>query len=397
MIMIHGKPGTGKTTILKSMLGTWEIMGFSVVVVARTAKAVNVVFSRTKHEDCFTIDRLFTVCNDRAGALARNDRLIVVVDEFSMVDIVLMHKLLLMFPLALAFIMTGDANQLPPIGERSLMRTLMQSKSNKLHMFKLKRVYRQQQPNAALTKVIDVLETKLHKEFPVVAQTDFPPNDSSFVHIQDTKDDMVVRLITKENVTVLVAFNETRKRINRLVQQRINPENQNSLRCLANNKREEDKFEAFRIGDLVICESNVYDSDSGDLLCARGCLGYIKYVHEDQKTCIEYNNGFVDCYEHGRGFQSDFELAYAVTVDRAQGDEYPRVIVYLEKARKDGCNLLYTAVSRARNLCILVATSETLYEMTKTSKRSKLILVQFTLTLTATNSPGAASDSAVPT
>ena len=345
VLVITGGPGTGKTTVLNGILAIFGAKNVSMELAAPTGRAAKRMEAATGRQ-ARTIHRLLEF-SPKEGGFQRNENKpleadLIVIDETSMVDITLMHSLLRAVPRHARLILVGDVDQLPSVGPGNVLMDVIASQT--VAVVWLKTVFRQ----AAQSGIVANAHRINKGQYPEFNTTDF-----FFVERKDPAKalDTVVQLVT-ERIPAKFGFDPKREiqvlapmrrgeagvtHLNETLQQALNPG------AVPIERR------AFGIGDKVMQLSNNYELD-----VFNGDVGIVTVVDDElREVQIAYDDrvvlyGFDDLDEVG--------LAYASTVHKAQGSEYPAVVMpmltehYLLLLR----NILYTGVTRASKLVILV-------------------------------------------
>jgi exodeoxyribonuclease V alpha subunit len=345
LLVITGGPGTGKTTLVKGLISMFEAKGLSVLLAAPTGRAAKRMEAATGRPSS-TIHRLLEF-SPRTGGFVRTeyDPLrtdMVVIDECSMVDVYLLHALLRALPSDCRAVFVGDVDQLPSVGPGNVLMDIIAS--NAVPTVRLRTVFRQ----AAESGIIRNAHRINRGENP-----EFNADDFFFVERPEAERAVgtVVELVTARiprkfgmdpmrDVQVLSPMHRGPvgvANLNQALQAALNP------RGAVTSRR------GFRIGDRVIQQRNNYDLD-----VFNGDMGRIEAVDEDAQSLTVVFDGRPVIY----GFDEldDLSLAYAITVHKSQGSEYPAVVIplvsqhYMLLQR----NVLYTGVTRAKKLVVLV-------------------------------------------
>jgi exodeoxyribonuclease V alpha subunit len=369
--IITGGPGTGKTTIIKCIIGIFEKEGLRVFMAAPTGRAAKRMTQATGTE-AKTIHRLLemginqeddmTFSKDEAQPLECD---VVIVDEASMIDIMLMNNLLKAISVGTRLIIVGDVDQLPSVGPGNVLRDLIESRCVKV--VRLKDIFRQ-----AKESMIIVNAHKINNgEMPVLNRKN---TDFYFMSCEDqTKmQDTLIELI---NIR-LPSFNKNWNKLQHI--QILSPMRKGMLGVASLNKRlqeilnpkSKDKKEKifrdtiFRAGDKVMQTKNNYSlkwtriagaGEKEGLGIFNGDVGYIEDVDDEEGTIsvifdddkrVEYENIYLD----------ELDLAYAVTIHKSQGSEFPVVImpVFMGPPLLMNRNLFYTGITRAKEMVVLV-------------------------------------------
>lgn len=380
--VITGGPGTGKTTIIKALINIYERIGLSVVLTAPTGRAAKRLNEATGYE-AKTIHRLLEVAynpeSDDKAYFVHDDENplssdVVIVDEASMIDIELMSSLLKAIPRGTRLILVGDVDQLPSVGPGKVLSDIIES--GQFKVAKLTMIYRQSEESLIVTNAHLINRGQL----PVINR-----EEGDFYFIKKTSSqstaDAVVELCTQtiperfgfdpiKDIQVLTPMRKGDTgvyRLNELLQQSLNPQHKNKPQKAWGGA-------IFRVGDRVMQIKNDYSlpyvitDESGrwteGLGVYNGDLGIVIDIDlkdeiltvrfDDNRTC-EYNFDQLDNLEH----------AYAITVHKSQGTEFPAVVIPLYSVPPVlVCrNLLYTAVTRAKSLVVLVGSTDVMEKM----------------------------------
>ncbi|MDY3767612.1 MAG: ATP-dependent RecD-like DNA helicase [Lachnospiraceae bacterium] len=383
VFILTGGPGTGKTTTINAMIDYFEMEGLEVRLAAPTGRAAKRMKEATKRE-AQTIHRLLEVSaimeeSREKGIFGKNEENqletdVLIIDEMSMVDVYLMKALLQAVAIGTRLILVGDVNQLPSVGPGSILRDLIRSKC--LNVVRLNKIFRQ-----ATESDIIVNAHKINRGEKVTL--DNKSKDFFFLKRDDANViiSVVITLIQKKlpryvdadplDIQVLTPMRKGLlgvERLNRILQEYLNPK--------ALSKREKDhKDGLFREGDKVMQIKNNYQIEwevrgnygipiekgagvfNGDMGIVREINHFAETmtVEFDERRFVEYPFKQLD----------ELELAYAVTVHKSQGSEYPAVIIPLLTGPRMLMtrNLLYTAVTRARKCVTLVGSVDTFDQM----------------------------------
>ncbi|MDE6834819.1 MAG: ATP-dependent RecD-like DNA helicase [Ruminococcus sp.] len=363
IFILTGGPGTGKTTTLNAIISILEKRGLKVVLTAPTGRASKRLADITGH-DAKTIHRLLEVRSDNDNDFSRNEKNplncdAVVVDEFSMVDVLLFNSLLRAMRPSCKLIITGDSDQLPSVSAGNLLYDIINGQAVKV--IRLKEVFRQAQKSCIVTNAHKIVTG----EYPDLTQ-----KDNDFFFFRRSESESAIRLIIDlvktrlpnaygyspfDDIQILAPSRKgmlgTRE-INRILQNEIN--SQNGL------KPEYTSISGtFRTGDKVMQNINNYDiewkrnGETGKGIF-NGDIGKIKSINLSNKTAVIDFDGRIAEYPFEMLVQ--IELAYAVTVHKSQGCEFEVVIIPVQDGMDmlNHRNLLYTAVTRAKKLLIII-------------------------------------------
>mgnify|MGYP002792588519 FL=1 len=383
LMVITGGPGTGKTTTINAIIRYFEMEGLDIYLAAPTGRAAKRMTEATGYE-AKTIHRLLELTGipEESSARVHFERNaqnpleadVIIIDEMSMVDIFLMHALLSAVVTGTRLILVGDVNQLPSVGPGSVLKDII--RSGEFPVVELTKIFRQ-----ASQSDIVVNAHKINQGIPVVL--DNKSMDFFFLKRYDANViiSIVITLIQKKlpkfvdaqtyDIQVLTPMRKGLlgvERLNGILQQYLNPPEKEK-------KEKEHGNGLFREGDKVMQIKNnyqiewevrglygipvekgvgVFNGDTG-ILREINTFAETVTVEFDERKFVEYSFKQLD----------ELELAYAITIHKAQGSEYPAVIIPLLGGPKMlmNRNLLYTAVTRARKCVTLVGDEKTFEEM----------------------------------
>lgn len=382
VLILTGGPGTGKTTTLKAIITILESMGEKVAIAAPTGRAAKRITEVTGRE-AKTIHRLLEVQWDEGDSLvfARNERDpleadALVVDEMSMVDVLLFHSLLRAMKPGCRLIMVGDTDQLPSVGAGSVLHDLIACGS--VPTVRLTEVFRQAMESRIITNAHRIVSGEMPELSAKEGDFFFLPK-SSAQHVVNTVLDLCYRrLPSRYGVSVFQGIQVLcpgRKgpigtiALNEELQALFNPESADKPEVRIEGKR-------LRVGDKVMHTRNNYDipwkSDRGEtgMGVFNGDIGVLSAISlHDETLTVTYDDHTAT---YTKQDAKDLELAYAVTVHKSQGSEFPVVILPLFRNQPLLCyrNLLYTAVTRAKTLLIAVGSSQTIADMVENDRKT---------------------------
>ncbi len=371
VLVITGGPGVGKTTLVRGILEILQAKKMRVSLCAPTGRAAKRL-SESTGQEAKTIHRLleFDHRGPQRNAETPLELDLLIVDEMSMVDIVLMNQLLRALPASACVILVGDADQLPSVGPGCVLADIIASKA--VPVVRLTEIFRQAHESGIVRGAYRVLEGE-------VPESTSPENLGDFYFIEvETPAVILDRIITLireriparfkldpfQDVQVLTPMNRSElgvKNLNVQLQAVLNPAD-------AQEGPEVARFGwSFRLGDKVMQTRNNYPKE-----VFNGDVGRIQKIDlDDQVLTVDFDGRAVS-YEFDE--LDELTLAYALTIHKSQGSEYPAVIVplhtqhYLLLQR----NLLYTAITRGRKLVVLVGSRKALalaVERQNTSQR----------------------------
>ena len=383
LLILTGGPGTGKTTTINTMIRFFDSEGMSILLAAPTGRAAKRMTEATGYE-AQTIHRLLEVNvnpeeEDSVGGFLRNrqnplEADVIIIDEMSMVDLPLMHALLSAVVPGTRLVLVGDVDQLPSVGPGSVLRDIIASE--RFAVVTLTRIFRQ-----AGESDIVVNAHKINAGEPVVL--DNKSRDFFFLKRQDA--DMIIGVIIFLIQKKLPAYvgaqpseiqvmTPTRKgllgveRLNQILQRYLNPEDPKKNEKEINGR-------LFREGDKVMQIKNNYQLewevktkyglavDQGTGIF-NGDMGVVTEINQYTETVeVEFDEGRK--VKYGFEMTDELELAYAITVHKSQGSEYPAVIIPLLPGPRllYNRNLLYTAVTRAKKCLTIIGSDAVFQEM----------------------------------
>lgn len=392
VMIITGGPGTGKTTTINTILNLLEAKGLDILLAAPTGRAAKRM-SETSGREAQTIHRLLEVNggasdSDKSGMHFERNELqpleadAVIVDEFSMVDIYLLHALLKALVPGTRLIMAGDVNQLPSVGPGNVLKDIIQS--DFCNVVRLSHIFRQ----AAESEIV----TNAHK-INAGAQISLDNKNMDFFHLErDNPQDIinvVIQLVIKNLPPYVGAspydiqvLTPVRKGV--LGIENLNKVLQSYMNMESSDKREREFHGTlFRENDKVMQIKNNYQikwnkkNKYGDIYeeglgVFNGDTGIIKHILEiEESVIVEFEEGKLASYDFND--MEELELAYAVTIHKSQGSEYPAVVIPILGGPKMllNRNLLYTAVTRAKKCVTLVGSKAVIYQMIKNVNEQK--------------------------
>lgn len=386
--VITGGPGTGKTTTINAILHMLGKRQEEVLLAAPTGRAAKRMSEATGME-AMTMHRLLEISYLKEGEAKQEfqkneehplEADVIIVDEMSMVDVSLMHALLKATVPGQRLVLIGDSDQLPSVGAGNVLKDII--KSEKVQVVRLTQIFRQASQSA-----IVVNAHRINKgEYPVANEkgTDFFMIKRA---VQEEVKQTVIDLITTrlpkyqgfhslKDIQVLVPM---RKGIlgvgelNKCIQEALNPP-------LERKNEKEYRGVIFREGDKVMQIKNNYNtpwkiySKAGIVLeegvgVFNGDCGIVSTIDTALETLtVTFDDQKVVCYEFSQ--LDELELAYAVTIHKSQGSEYPAVIIPIHSGPPMllNRNLLYTAVTRAKKMVVIVGLEETTKKMVDNNK-----------------------------
>ena len=388
LVIITGGPGTGKTTTINTIIKYFELEGMDIFLAAPTGRAAKRM-SETTGFEARTIHRMLELNGGMEGSAGfeRNehnplDTDVIIIDEMSMVDITLMHSLLKAVPIGTRLILVGDVNQLPSVGPGSVLRDMIESHA--CNVVKLTKIFRQ-----AATSDIIVNAHKINHGEEVMLDN----KSMDFFFLKRYDADIIINVTlqlikqklpkfvdaTPFDIQVLTPMRKGLlgvERLNGILQQYMNPP--------AKHKVEKEHGDIiFREGDKIMQIKNNYQLeweirtkfgltvDKGTGIF-NGDMGIIREINDfAEQMTVEFDEGRI--VEYPYRLLDELELAYAITIHKSQGSEYPAVVIPLLSgpAMLMNRNLLYTAVTRARKCVTLVGNDTTFCEMIQNNSQQK--------------------------
>jgi exodeoxyribonuclease V alpha subunit len=359
VLIITGGPGTGKTTIILAILRIFQQLGLRVLLAAPTGRAAKRMNETTGWE-AKTLHRLLEYSpKEERFKRSEDDPLegdMIIIDEASMVDTLLMYHLLKAIPRHAHLILVGDVDQLPSVGPGNVLRDIIDSGT--FTVVRLNEIFRQAQESTIVVNAHRVNQG----QFPIL-KGDFPDKSVDFHFLEEADPEEALTKILSlcgEEIPRHFGFHPIRNI------QVITPMHRGTVGVTSLNAELQKKLNpqtfgitlgsrTLRLGDKVMQITNNYDKD-----VFNGDIGWISRIdHENQEVVIDFDGRLIN-YEY-----SDLDevmLAYAISVHKSQGSEYPVVVMpvstqhYLLLQR----NLMYTAITRARKLVVLIGTKKAL-------------------------------------
>lgn len=388
LLIITGGPGTGKTTTINTIIKYFEMEGLDIFLAAPTGRAAKRM-SETTGFEARTIHRMLELNGgvDGAAGFERNEQNpletdVVIIDEMSMVDISLMHALLKAVAVGTRLILVGDVNQLPSVGPGSVLRDII--RSHECNVVMLTKIFRQ-----ASTSDIIVNAHKINQGEEVTLDN----KSMDFFFLKRYDADVIISVVlqlikqklpkfvdaTPYDIQVLTPMRKGLlgvERLNGILQRYLNPPSP--------QKREKEHRDIlFREGDKIMQTRNNYqleweirtkyglsvDKGTGVF---NGDMGIVREINDFAETMtVEFDEGRM--VEYPYKLLDELELAYAITIHKSQGSEYPAVVIPLLSGPSMlmNRNLLYTAVTRARKCVTLVGNEVTFEQMVQNTSQQK--------------------------
>ena len=354
VMVLTGGPGTGKTTTTQGIIAALKDMGLKILLAAPTGRAAKRMSEATGME-AKTIHRLLEY--NPADGYKRNDENpiegdVLIVDECSMIDILLMNNLVKALSESMRLILVGDIDQLPSVGAGNVLRDIIES--GQVPVVRLTRIFRQAQSSRIVMSAHAINEGR----FPDISNG----MNTDFFFIKNDDADSVAAAIVNlvknrlpksyqmplSKIQVLTPMQRGvvgSANLNLVLQEALNPSKEGLNRGGYN----------YRKGDRVMQIRNNYDKE-----VFNGDLGYVESVNmEDRTLTVNFEDRRV---EYDISELDELSLAYATTIHKAQGSEYPIVVMpvlmkhYVMLQR----NLIYTGITRAKKICVLIGSTKAL-------------------------------------
>ena len=354
VMVLTGGPGTGKTTTTQGIIAALKHMGMRILLAAPTGRAAKRMSDATGME-AKTIHRLLEF-NPQDGYKQNDENPleadVLIVDECSMIDIILMNNLLKAVPSSMRLVLVGDIDQLPSVGAGNVLRDIIESQ--KIPVIRLTRIFRQAQSSRIVMSAHAINQGR----FPDISNG----KQTDFFFIEQGDPEMVAEEIVNlvknrlpkayrrktNDIQVLTPMQRGvvgTSNLNMALQSALNPSQ------LTLNRG----GYSFRQGDRVMQLRNNYDKD-----VFNGDLGYVEQIDMEERTLQVNFDGY--WVEYDVSELDELTLAYATTIHKSQGSEYPIVVMpilmthYVMLQR----NLIYTGITRAKKICVLIGTKKAL-------------------------------------
>lgn len=382
--IITGGPGTGKTTTINTIIKYFEGMNYEILLAAPTGRAAKRMTETTGYE-AQTIHRLLELSGameeeNRNASFGRNEDNpleadVIIIDEASMVDVFLMNSLLKAVAVGTRLILVGDANQLPSVGPGNVLNDIIAS--GRFAVVRLTKIFRQAQASDIVINAHKINQGEQFeigpgsKDFPFIRRADANSIINAVVTLVKTK----LPAYTECTPNEIQVLTPTRKgnlgveRLNHILQQYLNPNEDgrkiekeiggviyregDKIMQIRNNYQKAWEIRG-RGGFVIDTGMGVFNGDTGIIDKINEYMSELTVKFDDGKY-VEYNFKEMDDLEH----------AYAITVHKSQGSEYPAVVLPLLDGPRPlmNRNILYTAVTRAKKCICVVGSDRTFYEM----------------------------------
>lgn len=380
--VITGGPGTGKTTIVNAIIALLEPHDFKILLTAPTGRAAKRMEESTGHK-AQTIHRLleYQFIEDQ-GILSFNrneeDPLkgdLLIVDEFSMIDITLLDHLLEAVRVDMRLVIIGDVDQLPSIGPGNVLKDIIES--GLFDTIRLTEIYRQGEDSQIILNAHRINQGRMplgndpKGDFFYLGETDQRKIQQQIVHLVTQRLPDYYQFDPLKEIQVIAPIKNGQigtRRLNEVIQERLNPPSEEKLEVVFQSRR-------FREGDRVMQLKNNYNLhwiDVDTLLKGEGVfngeIGFIQHIDPVKKTVRVL---FDDTKEVDFLYPElkDLDLSYAITIHKAQGSEFRCIVMPISfiPPKMLSRNLLYTAVTRGKDLVVIVGDSRYLGQMIQTA------------------------------
>lgn len=368
--IITGGPGTGKTTLVNTLLKLLDVYQLSYKLAAPTGRAAKRMMESTKRP-AVTIHRLLEF-DPSVMRFQRNDdnalqTNFLVIDEASMLDIFLMNSIVKALPQHAHLILIGDIDQLPSVGPGNVLQDLIKSRT--ISCTRLQHIFRQAQNSMIIQNAHNVN----HGLFPSGSiegcKKDFyfikeEKPENTFEHIKKIINTVLpIHNISLENVTILTPMNR-----GAVGTQKLNHDLQKLLNSSSNPAQTTFAGTAYKITDRVMQIKNNYDKK-----VFNGDIGTILSIDNEEKLLIVNFEG--ENVEYSFDELNELVLAYAITIHKSQGSEYDAIIIpiFMQHFMLLQRNLIYTAITRAKKLCIFIGQPQAVAMGINNAKQEKRI------------------------
>ncbi|MEQ8160523.1 MAG: ATP-dependent RecD-like DNA helicase [Smithellaceae bacterium] len=369
VMVITGGPGTGKTTIINTILKIFSAIKAGIMLAAPTGRAAKRLSEATGQE-AKTIHRMLEY-NMRRGGFQKNEESpldcdLLIVDEASMVDTLLMHHLLKALPVNATFIMVGDVNQLPSVGAGNVLRDIIDSGA--IEVVQLNEIFRQAKESSIIVNAHRINEGA----FPNLIANQDKLDDFYFIEQEDPQKalELIINLVKERipqrfglnclnDIQVLTPMHKGTVgsgNLNVEIQKALNPGDEGVVRG----------GRLYKVHDKVMQVVNNYEKE-----VYNGDIGMISSIDEEAKEVVVVIDEREIIYDYAD--LDELVHAYAVSIHKSQGSEYPAVVMpiltqhYVMLQR----NLLYTGVTRGKKLVVIVGTKKAMAITVRNNKTQK--------------------------
>jgi exodeoxyribonuclease V alpha subunit len=369
VMVITGGPGTGKTTLINAIIRICSVIKTKIMLVAPTGRAAKRMTEATGHE-AKTIHRLLEYSRQKGGFQKNEDAPLdcelLIVDEASMIDTLLMHHLLKAVPAKATLVMVGDVNQLPSVGPGNVLKDIIESRA--VPVVELNEIFRQARESSIIVTAHMINEGRM----PNLKSSQDKLDDFYFIEQEDPQKvmELIITLVKEripkrfgfdpfDDIQVLTPMHRGivgGTNLNRELQKALNPGDEGVSRM----------GRLYKVNDKVMQISNNYDKE-----VYNGDIGRILSIDaEAQEIIVSIDNREIP-YDYSE--MDELVHAYAVSIHKSQGSEYPAVVIpiltqhYILLQR----NLLYTGVTRGKKLVVIVGTRKAMAIAVRNNKTEK--------------------------
>ena len=369
VMIITGGPGTGKTTIINAIIRIFSVIKTKILLAAPTGRAAKRMMETTGHE-AKTIHRLLEY-SMRKGGFQKNadsplDCDLLIIDETSMIDTLLMHHLLKAIPSNATFVLVGDVNQLPSVGAGNVLKDIIESKA--VPVVELNEIFRQAKESSIIVNAHLINEGKM----PNLRSSQDKLDDFYFIEQEDPQKVMeLIITLVKERIPKRFGFNaiDDIQVLTPMHRGVIGASNLNMELQKAMNPGDEgvNRFgRLYKVNDKVMQISNNYDKE-----VYNGDIGRVVSIDEEGQEVVVSIDDREIIYDYSE--LNELVHAYAVSIHKSQGSEYKAVVIpiltqhYILLQR----NLLYTGVTRGKKLVVIIGTKKAMAIAVKNNKTQK--------------------------
>ncbi len=383
--VLTGGPGTGKTTIIKSVIQIFSYFGLRCGLCAPTGRASKRMSEATSHE-AKTIHRMLDITlsdNDYEPKFLINENNhlvedVIIVDEASMIDVRLMKSLLLAIKPGARLILIGDINQLSSVGEGNILNDIINS--DRFSVVRLNEIFRQSKNSGIVTNAHKInagnypnLKDKFDDFFFIGMKDEQIPE--YIVQLCKTRLPQKYGYDVKEGIQVICPQKKGMlgtKNINLILQEKLNPPSYDKEECNSTKER------IIRTSDKIMQIRNNYEIEwygknhENGRGIFNGDVGIVEKIDNEDRTIFADFLGKKVKYDFRE--IEEFDLSYAITVHKSQGSEYPIVIIPISSSCPPLLctrNLIYTAITRASQLVIIIGSSDVFFEMINNNSKLK--------------------------
>lgn len=365
VLILTGGPGTGKTTTTRTIVALWKAMGKTIALASPTGRAAQRL-SEVTGQEAKTLHRLLEF-DPKSMKFKRDQESpipadVVVVDEASMLDLFLANSLVKAVSPTAQLLLIGDTDQLPSVGAGAVLKDLIASGA--VPVLRLTQVFRQAQTSQIITNAHRINSGELPQLEPVSEQ---PKSDCLWLKVTEPEQGVQAIQEVMQHLIPTLGYDSTQvqvlcpmtrgavgtRQLNQVLQAQLNPAALSKAELVRGGVM-------LRVGDRVLQQVNDYNRE-----VFNGDMGTILSIDlEEQEVRVQFGERLVSC---DYADLNELALAYAVTVHKAQGSEYPVVVLplFMQHSLMLSRNLLYTGLTRARKLAVLVGSQQAMGQAVK--------------------------------